>query len=136
MKYIKESSFSRNRKKNKQITNSTKITKVIKVTNSDITFDNGIVLSSYHEQDCCEHHYIDFSYVNISDFDGLEFDLSTSSFFKMIPEYGIELVPIKGWSVRIPGYGNNNGYYSTNLSLELSDGRTFDISDCQEMTDD
>lgn len=129
MKYIKKSPFITENK-----SNDDKITKVIKVTDDGITFDNGIVLSSYHEDSCCETHYLDFSYVNIEDFDGLEFDLSSSSFFKMIPDYGIELIPIKGWPIRIPGYGNNNGYYSTNLSLVLSDGRTFDISDCQEIT--
>ncbi len=109
-------------------------TKVIEVDDDYIEFDNGIVLSSHHSEDCCEHHYIDFTYVNLDDFNGLEFDLSSDAFFNGIPGYGIELIPIKGWGVRIPGYGSNNGYYSSNLSLELSDGRMFDISDCQEIT--
>lgn len=109
-------------------------TKVVEVTEDGIKFDNGIELSSYHEQDCCENHYVYFSYVNLSDFDGLEFDLSGESWFNKIEDYGIELVPIEGWGVRIPGYGYNNGYYSSNLILTLSDGRSFDISDCQEIT--
>jgi hypothetical protein len=52
---------------------------------------------------------------------------------KKIEDYGIELIPVHGWSVKIPGYGSNNGYYSTNLSLVLSDGREFDITECQEI---
>lgn len=107
---------------------------VIEVTEDGIKFDNGIELSSHHEQDCCEHHYIYFAYVNMSDFDGLKFDLSGDSWFNKIEDYGIELVPVEGWGVRIPGYGYNNGYYSSNLILTLSDGRSFDISDCQEIT--
>jgi hypothetical protein len=47
------------------------------------------------------------------------------------------LNPIKGHPVRIPGYGSNNGYYSSNLDLVLSDGKRFekyyDISECQEI---
>lgn len=111
------------------------LTKVIEVTKDNIVFDNGLVLSSYHEGDCCEHHWIEFNYVDLSDFDGLEFDLSGDNFFNKIPDYGIELVPVKGWGVRIPGYGSNNGYYSTDLSLKLSDGRTYDITDCQEINE-
>ena len=112
-----------------------KLTKVTKVTNDSVLFDNGLELSSYHSTDCCEHHWVEFSAVGINDFDDLEFDLSTDKFFNRIPDYGIELVPVKGWSVRIPGYGNNNGYYSDKLDLTLSDGRVFDITDCQEVTD-
>jgi len=112
-----------------------KLTKVTKVTKDFIKFDNGLELSSYHSTDCCEHHWVEFGAVDINDFDGLEFDLSDDKFFNRIPDYGIELVPVKGWSVRIPGYGNNNGYYSDKLDLTLSDGRIFDISDCQEITD-
>ena len=109
-------------------------TSVIEVTDEHIKFDNGIELTSYHDQDCCENHYIDFSYVNMSDFEGLKFDLSADKWFNKIENYGIELVPIEGWGVRIPGYGSNNGYYSSNLVLSLSDGRSFDISECQEIT--
>ena len=113
------------------------LAKVVEVTSDNIIFDNGSILSSEHQQDCCEHHYLDFTYVELSDFDGLEFDLSSDKFFNRIPEYGIELVPVSGWGVRIPGYGSNNGYYSSDLTLVLSDGnksRTFDISDCQEIS--
>lgn len=121
----------------KRFTESLKdLTKVIEVTADHIKFDNGLTLTSYHEHDCCEHHYIHFEYVNLSDFDGLEFDLSGESWFNRVEGYGIELVPVEGWGVRIPGYGYNNGYYSSNLILQLSDGRSFDISECQEITEE
>lgn len=123
MKHIKKFNESENN-----------LAKVIEVTSDNIKFDNGLILSSHHEQDCCESHYLDFEYVNLSDFDGLEFDLSSDKFFNRIIDYGIELVPVSGWGVRIPGYGSNNGYYSSELTLMLSDGRYFDISDCQEIS--
>jgi len=114
--------------------------KVIKVDSDYIEFDNGIKLSSDHEHDCCEHHYIDFSDLKIEDFNGLEFNLSDDGFFKRIPNYGIELTPLKGWSIKVPGYGSNNGYYGSNIDLVLTDKNkininTFDISDCQDWND-
>jgi hypothetical protein len=106
-------------------------TRVITVCSDQIGFDNGLVLSSDHQQDCCENHYLDFSNLELEDFEGLEFDLSSESFFERVEDYGIRLIPIDGHPVSVPGYGSNNGYYSSELSLTLSDGRSFDISECQ-----
>lgn len=110
-------------------------TKVIKVTDDEIIFDNGLKLSSNHDQDCCENHYLDLEHVKLDDFEDLEFDLSNDNFFERIKDYGIALLPIKGFPVRIPGYGSNNGYYSSNLDLILTNGkditRTYDITECQ-----
>ena len=109
--------------------------KVVKVTSDFIEFDNGVQLSSYHEQDCCEHHYLNFGDVIIEDFEGLQFDLTDEAFFKRIDGYGIELVPIHGHSVKIAGHGSNNGYYSSNLDLVLRNQKdfykSFNISECQ-----
>ncbi len=110
-------------------------TKVVKVDSTGITFENGIKLESYHSSDCCESHELSFNDLTIEDFKDLEFDLSGEDFFKRIPDYGIELIPLHGHSVKIPGYGSNNGYYSSDLDLVLSDGKdfdkTFDITDRQ-----
>lgn len=62
--------------------------------------------------------------------------MTEEKFFKRIDGYGIELVPVHGWPVKIPGYGSNNGYYSSNMSLVLNgiDFENFyDISDCQDI---
>lgn len=111
-------------------------TKITKIDKDEVHFDNGMILSSDHDQSCCESHYLDFSNVAKEDYVNLEFDLSTDSFFKRIPDYGIELIPIRGHSIRVPGYGYNNGYYGSNIDLILKDiknksERKFDVSDCQ-----
>jgi len=110
-------------------------TKVIKVTDEFIEFDNSIKLMSEHDQDCCEHHFLQFNDLKLEDFENLEFDLENDNFFTRIEGYGIELNPISGFSVRIPGYGYNNGYYSSNLTLLLTNGKdytkTYDITECQ-----
>lgn len=110
--------------------------KVVKVTRDDIEFNNGYKIYSDHQQDCCEHHYLDFSNLTIEDFDNLEFDLTDENFFNRIEDYGIELKPIKGFSVKVPGYGYNNGYYGSNIDLvvENKEGKvikTYDVSECQ-----
>lgn len=105
--------------------------KVIKIDDG-LLFDDGTTLSSHHSQDCCENHYLDFSNLKMDDFEGLDFDLN-GYFFNRIEDFGIALTPTNGYPVRIPGYGYNNGYYSSNLNLVLSGtiNRDFDISDCQ-----
>lgn len=113
--------------------------KVIKVNTESIEFDNGILLESDHSQDCCENHYLSFGDLTISDFEGMEFDLA-ADFFERIEGYGIAILPINGHPVRVPGYGYNNGYYSSNLDLILRSNnggiiKRFDISECQNITD-
>ena len=113
--------------------------KVTKVNEGSVEFEDGSQLYSDHEQDCCENHYLWFGDVTLEDFDGLEFDLSGDDFFKRIEGYGIELVPVHGHSVKVPGYGYNNGYYSSNLDLILTSpttkSRVFPISECQVISD-
>jgi hypothetical protein len=121
--------------------------KVIKVDSCHIEFDNGLQLSS----ECSEsrsglvNHFLSFSALSLDDFIDLEFDLSGDKFFKKIKGYGIELIPIKGQSVKIKGYGYNpNGHYIPDLSLLLTDiigggfmkqfRKEFDISECQILT--
>lgn len=114
-------------------------TKVEKITNEFIQFDNKIKLLSEHDQDCCEHHYLDFKHLKLEDFENLEFDLNSDNFFTRIDGYGIQLNPLQGFPIRIPGYGFNNGYYSSQLTLVLTDdksfNKTFDISNCQVIED-
>lgn len=107
------------------------------IDQDSITFENGAQLYSNHRQDCCEIHYLSFSDLTLKDFEGLKFDLSKDTFFKPVEDYGIELIPIKGHSIRVPGYGYNNGYYSSNLTLCLTGGginKGWDISSCQTIS--
>ena len=113
--------------------------KVVKIDSDSLEFDNGVSLYSDHDRDCCESHYLSLSDLTLADFTGLEFDLTGDGFFERIDGYGIALKPVAGHPVRIPGYGSNNGYYSSHLDLILSDGKdfrkVFDISECQDIGD-
>lgn len=97
------------------------------------------MLDSIHETECCESHWLDFDYVKLEEVADLEFDLTNDNFFKKIDGYGIELIPLKGYSVKIPGYGSNNGYYSSDLTLVVRDKngkdiKSYDVSECQTNT--
>lgn len=112
--------------------------KVIKIDDDSLTFEDGTVLYSNHDSDCCENHFLSFADLTIQDFEGLKFNLTNDDFFKRIEDYGIELIPIKGHSVKVPGYGYNNGYYSSNLDLILENRdkkfkKTYNITECQEI---
>lgn len=112
--------------------------KVINVDSTGITFEGGIKLTSEHESSCCEYHELTFDDITIQDFEGLFFDLTKETFFKRIKGFGIELVPINGHSVKIPGHGYNNGYYSDQLDLVLTGPgfqTTYDITECQDVQD-
>lgn len=109
--------------------------KVVQIDGDTLIFENNVKLYSDHEGDCCEQHYLSMSDLTLDDFEGLEFDLTNDNFFKRIEGYGIELVPIRGHSVKIPGYAENNGFYSSNLSLIVDgDGikKEYDIQECQD----
>lgn len=106
--------------------------KVVTVESEEIVFDNGVRLFSSHDQDCCENHWLSFKDLTLEDFEGLRFNLTTDDFFKRVDGYGIELLPIKGHPVRVPGYGSNNGHYSSNLTLCIQGegiDKSFDITD-------
>lgn len=109
--------------------------KVIRIDSDLVEFENGMRLYSHHKSDCCESHFLSLEDLTMKDFEGLEFDLTNDNFFKRIDGYGIELIPISGFSVKIPGYGYNNGYYSSDLDLILTNGKDFekkyDITECQ-----
>jgi len=113
------------------------MSKVTKIENDIIHFDTGEELFSYHQSDCCERHYLSMSDLSINDFDGLEFDLSNDDFFQRVEGYGIKLIPTNGHPIPIPGYGSNNGWYSSNLSMILkrpNSENEYAISECQVIT--
>lgn len=119
---------------------TTKIKEIDKKSrDGQIIFENGYKLSSYHECDCCEYHWLEFADIEESDYSKLEFDLSNDNFFTRITDYGIQLNALNNFPLKIPGYGSNNGYYSHNLTLVLEDdkgnSKFYDITDCQEISD-
>lgn len=116
------------------------MSRVVSVDNEEITFDTGHRLYSDHVSDCCESHWLCMNDLTVSDFEGMNFDLSRDDFFERVEDYGIRLLSTDGRVVPVPGYGNNNGYYSADLTLVIddADGKTvhrIDITECQDITE-
>ena len=86
--------------------------KVIKRNDEVIEFDNGVTVTYYHEQDCCENVYADFMALNDTGFD--EDDHAEPIKIEPVKDAGFR---INGYFV--PCYNSQNGYYSSNLVIHI-----------------
>lgn len=124
--------------------------KIKQINEEELIFDDGSILMSAHDQDCCEWHWLDFSvmsYYNVGTSSGKEinileqeFDFSNGVTFKKVEDVGILLMDTDDNKYLICGYGSNNGYYGTNINLEYRDRDgniifEYDVSECQEISD-
>lgn len=111
--------------------------KIKNVYEEGLIFDNGITLESYHDHDCCESHYADFSSIigqgwedkdfpeHLSELiveseipneqEGSPHDEEWRSFFQIQDKQGIR------YTLTI--YNSNNGYYGTDVILILTNGK-------------
>ena len=113
----------------------------IKLKNKDI------ILSTYHEQDCYENVYADFSVIKYYK-DIIVGKKLGDLTIKAVPEMGFLLCfeekETHLWyenficKIFIPCYNEQNGYYSSELSLIIDDGEKIeiDISDLTEYRED
>jgi len=113
------------------------MSKIIKLENEKITFDCGSTLVSSHDSDCCEHHELDPTGIELDEVKHMEFNLNQplEELIERVEGYGIRLKSTNDHPLPIPGYGYNNGYYGSNIDLTLTVGdrsETIDISECQE----
>ena len=111
------------------------IVTIEKVEDESIVFSNGWRLASYHDRDCCEHHYLDMRGAK-DDLLGQRIDLS-KEFFERVENYGIRLLVEGNHPVPVAGYGLNNGYYSSDMQLLVKNEsgvvvQSFDVSECQD----
>lgn len=116
--------------------------KITKIDSNGLTFDNGAKLQDYHEQDCCETVYADWENMqvvtkigaNSISVEELEFDERVINCLAFTPGLGFVLNAVNGIRILVSCYNQQNGYYSSALSLVYTDkyGRvnTVDISDC------
>lgn len=102
-------------------------TKIKQVSEYSILLDNGYIIESHHEQSCCETHYLAIGesrdeLLKLGEFDTIEVEI--------IKGFGIKFN-----GVAIAGYGDNNGCYSSDLALIISNSKEKYIIDCTEGQD-
>lgn len=116
--------------------------KIKNITESNIIFDNGYELEAFHDRDCCEDVYADFSVLqtyNVSNITGntinireIDFEENLNKLVKGIEGQGFNLISKIGENFFVPCYNEQNGYYSSNLTLILhkqEEKETLDITD-------
>lgn len=104
-----------------------------------LILDDGskLIFSTYHNQDCCESVYGDFSIVKYHETELVGQHLSKVE-VKSVTDMGFLLCfsfNYKATKIFIPCYNYQNGYYSSDLNLLVDDNgtqTTIDISDCVE----
>lgn len=120
--------------------------KIIEIDEEEIKFDNGYGLKYYHEQDCCEHVYADFSVLgtyNVSTITGkainikeIDFEEHLEYLIQGIVGQGFNIISKIGEKFFIPCYNSQNGYYSSDLELILCKDKIKEIIDISEFVED
>ena len=109
--------------------------KIKKINTDTIIFNNGMILGSVHEQDCCESHYADFESLFGQGWEKKEFPESLSELIvkskiekEFDDEYGeswksfFQIKDKEGNKYTLTIYNANNGYYGTDVTLVLKKG--------------
>lgn len=108
--------------------------KIIKITPNYVEFDNGSIIESDHNNDCCESHYVDFTSLlhqgaENADFPRNLLDLVVKKSYENENESKydyeswqsfIDIKDKKGHKYTLTIYNSNNGYYGTDVRLILT----------------
>lgn len=91
--------------------------RIIKVDLDSILFDTGDEITCYHEQNCCENNYADFSQLddiarNTEFQKPLTFEFVDGSGFRFGNENKMFFIPC---------YSEQNGYYSSAIDILFND---------------
>jgi hypothetical protein len=114
--------------------------RIIIVNDESIVFDNGSVLESFHDQDCCESHYVDFSSILGQGWEDADFpehlsdmveisgettttDENASGLWNETWRSFVILKDKQGIKYTLNIYNSNNGYYGTDVSLILTNDK-------------
>lgn len=107
--------------------------KIVFVCEEYIEFDNGFHLTSYHEKDCCEKHYVDFTSIIGQGYEGKEFPNKLSEMLVETTDlirfykYGlwftfIKIKDLEGNIYTLSMHGSNNCHDTgVNLILRKND---------------
>lgn len=95
--------------------------RVTKILPNGLEFDDGdvqlVILCSRQYSDV--DSYLCTDHLRVKDFKNLVFDLSDDSFYRQVEHHGIELIPVEGWSFRIPEHNSFDGYCSYSFLLAV-----------------
>lgn len=89
--------------------------RIVEVTDHEIRFDNGNIITYFHDQGCCEENYADFNILNENTVN-YDYDFDPDLTFKKVDGEGF-LFGNEGHMIFIPCYSDQNGYYSSDIEI-------------------
>lgn len=95
--------------------------KIKRVTEKEILFDNGNLITYFHYQDCCETNFADFSVLNENNI-YYDHNFDTKLQFEFVEDEGFTFGDEVA-KIFIPCYSEQNGYYSTDIEIHYNGKR-------------
>ena len=103
--------------------------KIVKVTDSEIVFDNGSEITFSHVQDCCEYNYAAFKQIEER---ALEIEFDEKLIFEAVEGYGFRFGSEGTEMFFIPCYSDQNGYYSSDIDILYNNKKVLNF-ECEEV---
>ena len=103
--------------------------KIVEVTPEHIKFDTGFTITYDHDQDCCEDNYADFEQL---DDIARSYKFDEDLVFEAVPESGFRFGDKRAMFF-VPCYSDQNGYYSSEISIYYNRNRNLVLSFDAEM---
>jgi hypothetical protein len=101
--------------------------KIVEVGEERLVFSDGVDIYSFHEPDCCEYNYADFSQI---DDIAKEWEFIHPIIFERC-EYGFRFGN-KNKMVFVPCYSNQSGYYSYSVDIYYKGGVVLKSVTCED----
>ena len=104
----------------------------IKEINEDfIRFDNGMVITDDHQQECCESNYADFE--QIEDL-AYNIDFDEELIFEKIDDCGFRFGSKDTPMFFVPCYSEQNGYYTADIDVYFNRKKIMNVF-CERIID-
>lgn len=100
--------------------------RISKIDDYSIRFDNGNFITFFHEQDCCENNYADFSQLEELAY---KIEFSQDLVFEEVHRSGFRFGS-GGIMFFVPCYSEQNGYYSDEICI-IYNGKKVLCLDCE-----
>ena len=105
--------------------------KIKRVDDFEIVFDDGQEITFDHYQDCCEANYAAFDEID---------DLAYEHDFKYLKFEPVECAGFRFGDdelmVFVPCYSSQNGYYSSDININLNGIEVISAMECEMLLDD
>lgn len=91
--------------------------KIEEVTREHILFDDGQIITFYHDRECCECNYAEFEDI---DKDAFDFEFKKDLDFEAVYDAGFRFGNEGIRMFFIPCYSDQNGFYTANIDIYLN----------------